>query len=47
MSKTKYDAIRITKQLQYSNEVLQAIVNAKTEYEISRIMHDARLAQEV
>lgn len=47
MSKTKYDAIRIAKQLQYSNEVLQAIANAKTENEISRIMREARLSTEV
>lgn len=47
MSKIIYDAIRIAKQLQYSNEVLQAIANAKTENEISRIMRDARLSTEV
>lgn len=47
MSKIKYDAIRIAKQLQYSKDTLQAIANAKTESEISRIMRDARLAQEV
>lgn len=47
MSKTKYDAIRIAKQLQYSEDTLQAIANAKTENEISRIMRDARLTQEV
>lgn len=47
MSKIKYDAIRIAKQLQYSEDILQAIANAKTENEISRIMRDARLAQEV
>lgn len=29
MSKTKYDAIRIAKQLQYSEDTLQAIANAK------------------
>ncbi len=46
MSKTKYDAIRIAKQLQYSEDTLQ-IANAKTENEISRIMRDARLTQEV
>lgn len=45
MSKTKYDAIRIAKQLQYSEDTLQAISNAKTENEISRIMRDARLKE--
>jgi hypothetical protein len=45
MSKTKYDAIRIAKQLQYSNEVLQAIANAKTENEILQIMRDARMKE--
>lgn len=45
MSKTKYDAIRIAKQLQYPVSVLQAIANAKTENEISRIMRDARLKE--
>ena len=45
MSKTKYDAIRIAKQLQYSNEVLQAIANAKTEIEILQIMRDARMKE--
>lgn len=29
MSKIKYDAIRIAKQLQYSEDTLQAIANAK------------------
>ena len=45
MAKVKYDAIRIAKQLQYSEETLQAIANAKTENEITRIMHDARLKE--
>ena len=45
MSKTKYDAIRIAKQLQYSNEVLQAIANAKTGIEILQIMRDARMKE--
>lgn len=47
MSKIKYDAIRIAKQLCYDNTVIFAIKNAKTESEISRIMRDARLSQEV
>ena len=45
MSKTKYDAIRIAKQLQYSEDTLQEIANAKTENEILRIMRDARLME--
>lgn len=45
MSKIKYDAIRIAKQLLYSEYTLQAIANAKTESEISRIMRDARLKE--
>ena len=45
MSKTKYDAIRIAKQLQYSEDTLQAIANAKTESEISNIMRNARLKE--
>lgn len=45
MSKTKYDAIRIAKQLLYSEDTLQAIANTKTESEISRIMRDARLKE--
>ena len=45
MSKTKYDAIRIAKQLQYSEGTLQAIANAKTENEISWIMREARLKE--
>lgn len=31
----------------YSPKIIEAIHNAKTENEISRIMRDARLAQEV
>ena len=46
MSKSKYDAIRIAKQLRYDNTVIAAIANAKTENEISRIMREARLSQE-
>lgn len=45
MSKIKYDAIRIAKQLLYSEDTLQAIANAKTESEISRIMRDVRLKE--
>lgn len=51
MSRDLYNAKRkaksIAKDFRYPVSVLQAIANAKTENEISRIMRDARLAQEV
>lgn len=42
MSKTQHDAIRIAKQLCYKADVIARIQSAKTESEISRILHDAR-----
>ena len=51
MSKEAYNykrtAITTARDLCYSDEVMIQIHNAKTENEISRIMRDARLAQEV
>lgn len=44
MSKTKYDAICIAKQLYYKEEMILQIQNAKSEAEITRILHDAREA---
>ena len=46
MAKVKYDAIRIAKQLCYSENVINKIKAAKTESEITRILHDAREAME-
>lgn len=43
----KRTAITTVRDLCYSDEVIIQIHNAKTESEISRIMRDARLAQEV
>ena len=43
----KRKAIKVAKDFRYGNVVVEAIHNAKTENEISRIMRDARLAQEV
>lgn len=43
----KRTAITTARDLCYSDEVIIQIHNAKTENEISRIMRDARLAQEV
>ncbi len=43
----KRKAVRIAKDFRYTTEIIEAIYNAKTENEISRIMRDARLAQEV
>lgn len=51
MSKETYNykrtAITTARDLCYSNEVIIQIHSAKSENEISRIMRDARLAQEV
>lgn len=44
MAKAKYDAIRIAKQLCYKEDVILRIKAAKTESEITRILHDAREA---
>ena len=46
MGKEKYDAIRIAKQLCYSESVIEKIKSAKTESEITRIMRSAREAME-
>lgn len=42
MGKLKYDAIRIAKQLCCSETTINRIKTAKTENEITRILHDAR-----
>ena len=42
MSAIKYNAIRIAKQLCYSENVINKIKNATTESEITRILHTAR-----
>ena len=50
MSKDMYNysrkATTIAKQFHYSETVINAIANAKSENEISRIMREARLSQE-
>lgn len=46
MGKSKYDAIRIAKQLCYSETTINRIKTAKIENEITRILHDAREAME-
>lgn len=46
MGKSKYDAIRIAKQLCYSETTINRIKTAKTENEITRILHDVREAME-
>lgn len=46
MGKARYDAIRIAKQLCYGENVINKIKLAKTESEITRILHDAREAME-
>lgn len=42
MSKERYNAVRIAKQLCYSESVIEKIKNAKTESEITRILRNAR-----
>lgn len=42
MAEAKYNAIRIAKQLCYSENVIEKIKNATTESEITRILHTAR-----
>lgn len=44
MGKAKYDAIRIAKQLGYSEEVIEKIKIAQSEIEITRILKTAREA---
>ena len=46
MGKVRYDAIRIAKQLCYSENVIEKIKNATSESEITRILHTAREAME-
>ena len=46
MGKARYDAIRIAKQLSYSENVINKIKVATTENEITRILHTAREAME-
>lgn len=41
----KRKAVRIAKDFRYTMETIEAIVNAKTENEISRIIHNARLKE--
>ena len=42
MGAIKYNAIRIAKQLCYSETTINKIKNATTESEITRILHTAR-----
>lgn len=42
MCKMNYDAVRIAKQLCYKADVIEKLKKAKTQSEISRILHDAR-----
>ena len=42
MGTIKYNAIRIAKQLCYSENVINKIKNATTESEMTRILHTAR-----
>lgn len=42
----KYNAIRIAKQLCYSENAINKIKATKSESEITRILHDAREAME-
>ena len=42
MGTIKYNAIRIAKQLCYSENVINKIKNATSESEITRILHTAR-----
>lgn len=46
MGKSKYDAIRIAKQLCYSETIINRIKTAKSESEITRILRTAREAME-
>ena len=46
MGTIKYNAIRIAKQLCYSENVIEKIKAATTENEITRILHTAREAME-
>ena len=42
MGAIKYNAIRIAKQLCYSETTIEKIKNATTENEVTRILHTAR-----
>ena len=46
MAEAKYNAIRIAKQLCYSENVINKIKVATSESEITRILHTAREAME-
>ena len=46
MSKSQRDAIRIAKQLCYKADIIARIENAKTESEITQILHSAREREE-
>lgn len=46
MSRTQHDAIRIAKQLCYKADVIERLKVAKSEAEISRILHSAREAED-
>lgn len=46
MGKAKYNAIRIAKQLCYSENIIEKIKSTKSESEITRILHTAREAME-
>lgn len=43
----KRKAVRIAKDFRYTTEIIEAIHKAKTENEISNIIKNARLSQEV
>lgn len=45
MGKARYDAIRIAKELCYSEEVIEKIKIATSENEITRVLRTAREAQ--
>ena len=46
MTKAKYDAIRIVKELRYNEDTISKIKVATSESEITRILHDTREAME-
>ena len=46
MGQARYNAIRIAKQLCYGEETVNRIKHAKTESEITRILHTARERKE-
>ena len=42
MCKANYEAVQIAKQLCYKADVIEKLKNAKSESEITRILHTAR-----